>query len=212
MRIGFITRFHYEENDPRFAWRFAYYKDTVLPRVLAQQGEFDIAIRCNPAHDEIFKALSPRIRVFHVKGEAARYKVTSGRRYFFDFVPWSDVIDLPRYDLQLGLDSDDLIESNYLEWVLKTLRGMPTHETTHISFQPELLDVKTGKIHRMPQKYSSTKGSAFFALYHPPRTEPYRFAYEESHLTIGRHFTNKIVMPEGICFASCHDINESTHI
>ena len=210
MKTAFIIRFHYEENDPRFAWRFQYFKESVLPRILAQtEQDFEIAIRCNPAHDQLFKDLSEKIRVFHVRGEYVAYKK---EKYFYDFVEWDRVIDLPRYELQLGLDSDDLIEPNYLEWVRKTRRGMPDHETTHICFQPQLLDVKTGEIHPIKQVYSSTKGSAFFAIYQPATVEPYVFAYQESHLTIGRHFTNKIVMPEGICFASCHHLNESTHI
>jgi hypothetical protein len=210
MTTAFIIRFHYEENDPRFAWRFAYFKDQVLPRILAQTDQdFEIAIRCNPAHDQIFKDLSPRIRVFHVREEYAAYK---NERYFFDFVPWDRVIDLPRYELQLGLDSDDLVEPFYLDRLRKMLRGMPDHETTHICFQPQLLDVKTGAIHPIRQVYGPTKGSAFFGIYQPAGTEPYVFAYQESHLSLPRHFINKIVMPEGACFASCHDLNESTHI
>lgn len=210
MKTAFIIRFHYEENDPRFAWRFSYFRDAVLPRILAQTDQdFEIAIRCNPAHDQIFKDLSDRIRVFHVKDEFAAYK---REKYFYDFVPWDRVIDLPRYELQLGLDSDDLIEPFYLQRLRQMLRGMPDHETTHICFQPELLDVKTGKVHPIKQIYSRGRGSAFFGIYQPEGTEPYIFAYSESHLTIDRNFINSIVMPEGACFASCHDLNESTHI
>ena len=213
MKKAFIIRFHYEENDPRFAWRFQYFKESVLPRILAQSvQDFDIAIRCNPAHDQLFKDLSEKIRVFHVDGECVQYKMVGGRKYFLDFVSWDRVIDLPRYELQLGLDSDDLIEPFYLKAIVNMLRGMPDHETTHICFQPQLINEKTGDIHRMPQRYSSTKGSAFFAIYQPAGTEPYVFAYQESHLTISRNFINKIVMPEGACFASCHHLNESTHI
>jgi len=70
-----IIRFHYEKNDPRFDWRLAYFKAMVLPRILNQSYKnFDIAIWCNPEHDEIFKALSPRIKVFHSKIDTVKYK------------------------------------------------------------------------------------------------------------------------------------------
>lgn len=208
MTTAFIIRFHYEENDPRFAWRFHYFKEEVLPRIFAQGTDFDIAIRCNPAHDQLFLDLSSRIRVFHVRDERAKYR--PGTRFFFDFVPWSDVLDLPEYELQIGLDSDDLIEPGYLE----EIRGaIVPNKTMHLCFQPELLDVKTKKIHRMPQRYDARRGSAFFAIYQPEGTRPYRFAYEESHLTIGRLFDIRLISgKENFCFASCHDLNESTHI
>jgi hypothetical protein len=213
MKTAFIIRFHYEKNDPRFEWRFEYFKNEVLPRILNQtEKNFDIAIRCNSAHDNLFLNLSPRIRVFHVKNESAQYK----GNYFFDFVPWSDVLDLPKYEIQLGLDSDDLIERYYVEDIFnqieKILMKLPNDEPVHICFQPELFDVKTQRPYRMPQRYSLKKGSAFFAIFQPEGTEPYRFAYEESHLTIGLHFENRLVLPSGSCFASCHEFNESTHV
>lgn len=217
MKTAFIIRFHYEENDPRFAWRFAYFRDSVLPRILANGDDFDIAIRCNPAHDQIFKDLSPRIRVFHVRDEYADYK---RGRFFFDFVPWDRVIDLPRYELQIGLDSDDLIDPDQYVMLLRMHTQIAIERDGdrpyHLFFQPELLDVKTGEIHTMPQRYTpGGRGSAFFAIYQPAGSEPYRFAYEESHLTIGKRFADSFLIESAdgpMCFASCHHLNESTHI
>ena len=211
MKIAFIIRFHYENDDPRFAWRLAYFRNKVFPRIISQGDDFEIAIRCNPVHDEIFRSISPRIRVFHAKQERVEYK---RGKYFVDFMPFENLDGFPRYDVQIGLDSDDLIEPGYYAELMEILSvPMRRGESAHVCFQPELIDVKTGEIHRMPQRYNPEKGSAFFAIYQPGGVGPYHFAYEESHLTIGRHFIHRIVSGrENLCFASCHDLNESTHI
>lgn len=211
-KIAFIIRFHYAEGDPRFDWRFIYFRDQVLPRILAQTiGGFDIAIRCNPAHANLFEMLHPSIRTFQVKDEQARYKTVGGKQYFYDFVPWEDVIGLPEYELQLGLDSDDLIHAQYLEKVLQDLKKVPQDISATICFQPQLYDVKTGNVVDMKQQYSTTHGSAFFALYQPPGWKPYRFAYEVSHLKMRTIASVSLFVPtKGYCLASCHDFNEST--
>lgn len=207
-----IIRFHYDQNDKRFEWRFQYFKDHVLPCLLEQTvSNFDIAIRCNPWHADLFKELSPRIIPFHVKDEHTSYKQKGRKSYFFDFIPWENVIDLPEYEIQYGLDSDDLITPDYIETLQKVIEGWkPEVSTLHVSFQPELLDVKTQKVSPIGQEYSPEKGSAFMAIYQPRGTEPYRFVYEQSHLTLGSLFEKSITLPKGKCFASVHSYNEST--
>jgi hypothetical protein len=215
MKAAFIIRFHYEEGDPRFAWRLAYFKAMVLPRILAQtHGDFDIAIRCNPAHDHEFlmPKLAERIRTFHVKGEAARYRTIGSKRYFLDFVPWRDVEDLPAYDLQMGLDSDDLIDEGYVARIMYELKKKDPGKAAHVSFQPELFDLRTLKKYRMTQRYSPTFGSAFFALYQPHKGIRYRFAYEASHLKLHEFAESSVTVEEGYCCATTHDMNESTKL
>lgn len=213
MTAAFIIRFHYEENDPRFEWRFNYFKEEVLPRILAQTNQdFMIAIRCNHAHDKLFKDLSEKIKVFHVFNEEAKYKTGgSGAKYFYDFVPWSQIKDLKKYDIQMGLDSDDLIDPNYYQRIIAQLQCHDLTKSLHISFQPRLLDVKTKQDFPIKQIYSPEKGSAFFALYQPDK-ENFHFAYEISHLRLGTLASKSITVGEGYCFASCHDLNESTHL
>jgi len=208
MTAAFIIRFHYEPEDPRFAWRFQYFRDAVLPRILAQGEGFDIAIWCNAAHRALFLELSDRIRVFDVRGTRAEYR--PGTRFFFDFAPWEDVIGLPKYELQLGIDSDDLIMPGYLEHVRAAIE---LEGARYVCFQPELIAVEGGLVKSMPA-YTDRRGSAFFALYQPAGTEPYIFAYSESHLTIGQNFPpeTRRVMPAGFAYASCHELNESTHL
>lgn len=206
-----IIRFHYEKNDPRFEWRFQYFKDKVLPCLLEQTvSNFDIAIRCNPWHADLFKDLSPRIVVFHVKGEHVSFKQGGRKQYFFDFVPWENVEGLPEYEIQYGLDSDELISPDYIEGFQKAIEANKSAGSLHLCYQPELIDVRTGKVFSIGQTYTPTMGSAFFAIYQPHGSKPYRFAYEHSHLTLGSLFTKSIVLPIGKCWASVHNYNEST--
>lgn len=213
MTVAFIIRFHYKKDDPRFEWRFNYFKKYVLTNILAQtfQG-FDICIWVNEWHRHYFEELNvPNIKLFTVKGENVRYKQNNGKRYFVDFVKWNQVQGLEKYDVQLGLDSDDLITDQYLAIVMATIEKNKDAKSLHVSFQPMLHDVATGNQKPMPQVYNSLKGSAFFALYQPDK-EKYIFAYQDSHLRLGRYCEKSITIPAGYCYASCHEFNESTRI
>ena len=213
MTSAFIIRFHYAKEDPRVEWRFAYFVKEVLPRIKAQtvQG-FDICIRTSPWHKEMFEQLG--LKTFSVTDEAAKYKTLNGKQYFYDFVPFSDVYGLEKYDVQMGLDSDDLVEPRYVETIMDTIREftalMSEDKSLHISFQPSTVNIRNGKrvVGQMPP-YSPTKGSAFFALYQPNK-ENYVFAYCGSHLTLWEHADHSVTLPVGYCMATIHDINEST--
>jgi len=208
-----IIRFHYEKNDPRFEWRLAYFKSMVLPRILAQTSQnFVIAIRCNPCHQKIFNKLSNKIITFTVKNEGAKYKQGPSKKFFYDFCPWSDVNGLEKFDIQTGLDSDDLIAEDYLEKIEKEVfrfRLTNPGKSLHITFQPELFNTKTLEKYSIGQVYNPQMGSAFFSIYQPDKTN-YFFAYEESHLTLCRRVNQSIVLPIGSCWASVHEYNEST--
>lgn len=203
-----ITRFHYADNDPRFEWRFAFYKAMVLPRILRQEDQdFDIAIRCNRFHAARFEELSPRIMTFQTGDDTAHYKRNGMKRYFHDFVPWEAVSGLPKYDIQSGLDSDDLIGPDYIRIINETFR----HETeaTHLCFQPELFRLQTLRIEPM-REYSRERGSAFRSLYQPDKGDGYKFIDGVSHMILGRYANKTVVIPKGHCFAVAHHFNEST--
>lgn len=203
-----IIRFHYNVKDPRFEWRFRYFESTVLPKIEAQSySEFDICVRCNPLHADRFRRLTPRILPFHVKNETVRYKRQGNKRYFYDFAPWSAVQGLKRYDVQLGLDSDDLISSSYVHKVM-TLANL-YQDTLHISFQPEIYRLASKKVESIGFRYDAQRGSAFMALSQPDKSN-YRFIYERSHLTLGSLARYSILLPKGDCWATVHHINEST--
>lgn len=208
--IGWIIRFHYEKEDPRFEWRLNYFIKEVLPRIQNQtvQG-FDICIRCNKWHKKIFEDLG--LKTFTVKNEYVAYKDSKDKRhkYFYDFITWDKVIGLKKYDIQIGLDSDDLIENNYLEKALEVIdKNESKKESIHICFQPKFIFINNNKRQR-PPRYSTRNGSAFMVLYQPNKKN-YRFIYEESHTTIIRKADKKFVLPIGYCYATCHEYNEST--
>lgn len=207
-----IIRFHYEENDPRFWWRLAYFKAMVWPRIEAQENkDFDIAVRCNPWQDKFFKEISERIICFRVRNEAARYKTSTknGKTYFEDFAPWEDVEGLREYDIQSGLDSDDLITPDYMALVRANVQEFRGSGIVHVHFQPQLFRLSTLRIMPMA-KYGPTRGSAFLSLYQPKGQQPYHFIYERSHIVMPRIAEKTIFIPAGHAWASAHDVNEST--
>ena len=208
---SFIIRFHYKEDDPRFLWRYTHFVENVLPRIYAQTyKDFDICIWCNDWHKHYFESLG--LKTFNVKKENIRYKQNGRLKYFHDFTHWNEVIGLEKYDLQLGLDSDDYIAPDYLEKIVQAVNQKVAegynNQTIHICYQPELLRLATGKIEPM-RAYTTKRGSAFMALYQPNK-ENYRFIYEESHMSIIRKADIKVILPKGKAWALAHQINEST--
>jgi hypothetical protein len=216
MTHALIIRFHYKVDDPRFEWRYQYFKRTVLPRILEQSySNFDICIWCNPEHDTLFKVLHKRIKVFHVKGDRQNYKQINGKRYFYDFASWEDVENLEKYDIQTGIDSDDLISKDFIKEIERLVYVHKCagngDKKLHISFQPELFIWKTGKTERITQRYHKKKGSAFLSLYQPNKND-YVFLYCDSHLRMWKYADESITVPSGFCWATVHEINESTGV
>lgn len=210
MTHGVIIRFHYEKGDPRFGFRLAYFKAMVLPRLLAQTNQnFQIAIRCNPCHEKILKNLSEKITTFRVRNEAERFRMIKTKKYFVDFAPWHQVLGMAKYDIQSGLDSDDLVSENYIETIQRIVMEHPANKSLHISFQPEIFNSETLKTYPIGSTYTEKRGSAFFSIYQPDKNH-YKFAYEKSHLFIGKDMDKSIIMPKGFCWATVHGNNYST--
>lgn len=207
MKTGFIIRFHYEENDKRFPWRLDFFKNEVLPRIKNQTfKDFDICIGCNQWQVKIFQELG--LKTFTADWPV-RYK---NNRFFHDFVKFEDLQGLEKYDVQFGLDSDDLIEENYVQTAMLEIQNhIRLHRSSsfHLSYQPKLFRWKDRRIERM-NKYNVQRGSAFMCLYQPITENNYRFIYEESHITIIKKAVYKKIIPEGFCYAVAHDLNEST--
>jgi hypothetical protein len=213
MKTAFIIRFHYEENDPRFEWRFNYFVDAVLPRIKAQTVQVDdICIRCNAWHKDRFEKLG--LKTFYVKDEFVKYKDSgTGKKYFHDFVSFDRVVGLEKYDVQFGLDSDDLIEPDYVSLMIAKIEQYADRhpgKSLHLCFQPQTINIRNGKAEIKPMReYTPTRGSAFMSLFQPDK-ENYTFVYCESHMTLWKHADASFVLPVGYCMATIHDINEST--
>lgn len=205
-----ITRFHYPEGDNNYKWRFDYYKNEVLPRLLAQtDNDFDIWIWCEPWQKTRLEQLHYKIHTF-----SATYAKRDSH-LFIDYTPYSSTEGLPMYAIQIGLDSDDLVRPNFIKRVHELCQG---EFTRHISFQPKKYDIKTGKKYLMDQ-YTINRGSPIFAHYQPDylfgragAEENFKFAYHTSHLRMPLLAQEVILVPEGLVFMSIHDLNDSTKI
>lgn len=213
MTKAFIIRMHYPAGDTRFAWRLAYFYSMVLPRLLAQTDkDFDIWVRCRAEDDGVIRSLHPRLQTFHVKDEAEKHVGKHGKQYFTDFVPWERVEGLPKYDIQMGLDSDDLISPDYVARIEAEVGRYAMNfpdRSFHVSFQQGVFDLKKLRTGQIGVGYSPQRGSAFFALYQPNKNK-YIFAYQDSHLRLWKYVSNSVTLEEGHCWATAHDLNEST--
>lgn len=218
-----VFRMHYREDDPKFDWRFTYFKTMVLPRLLEQNNQnFDIAVRCNPVHNELFLALSDRIKVFTTKPEweghiKEGYEEKVRRGYWVDFVPWEAVVGLNKYDIQTSIDTDDLIlRKDFIDEVEKRLHSASEggNKSVHISFQPEMFFLPAMQLYNCPIRYDARKGSPFFSIYQPDK-ENYVYIGDDSHLIIGQQMDKQIFAEKArplFCAFSIHDKNESTFL
>ena len=203
MEITTITRFHYprkHKDKKEYKWRFNFFKDKVLPRIKAQ--DTDINVWCNDWQRDSLEELG--VNAFNVDTKTRTNKLG----YFVDFADWSKVEGLKKYDIQIGIDSDDLITSNLVDKVKEVCSEK--EQSTHISFQPIKVDLKTGKQYDMKRTYNK-KGSPIFAIYQPDK-ENYLFAYENSHLLMPIYFREKVFINKGYCYISVHNYNDSTTI
>jgi hypothetical protein len=212
---AFVIRFHYPEHDPRFEWRIAYFQSLVLPRILGQTDQdFDIAIWCNPWHRSRVEALSRRIRVFGVTAESEDFVRPEdrerARKFHIDFKYWKDIVGLPEYEIQIGLDSDDLIRSDYLERIRKEFDRWPDG-SAHICFQPLVFNIDNLTQYDYKPRYTTENGSPFFAI-RQRDTSSYIFAYEYSHLQLPRLFAQTAVVEPGYCWFTIHGANASTRL
>ncbi len=199
----FITWLLYDIDSPLFQRRLDYYRDAVLPRLL-KDDRADIAVWCYPHHEDKISALSPRIQTFQVDCTPVRLK----GKWWQAHADWDKVHGLPQYKIQIGLDSDDLIAPGFLDKLFSVAKG---NEPLHISFQPYVLDLSTGKCYHAKRVYSKEFGSPIFALYQPDPTN-YRFAYFTEHTRLGRFFEHTIIVPEGYCTMTIHGSNDSSNI
>jgi len=203
-KIAVITRFHYPKDDPEYRWRLDYYRDEVLPRLLRQYcQDFDIWIWCEPWQEKELKSLSPRIRTFR-----ATYAKRDSH-LFIDYTLWENVFGLPKYEIQVGLDSDDLVAPGFIEKIQELCQG---DKSLLLSFQPIKFDIATGNRYHMDQ-YTEQRGSPIFAFYQPDiYTKDFKFAYHTSHLRMPVLAQKRIIVPEGYAYMSIHDRNDSTRI
>ena len=213
MDAAFIIRFHYNEGDPRFDWRFAYFRSVVLPRILAQSEQgFDIAVWCNSWHRSLFLALDQKVRTFSVRPEVDGYVRPEDReratRYHIDFTYWRDVVGLPPYEIQMGLDSDDLIRCDYVERAFKEI-NRAGGVSSHVCFQPLVFNLGNLTQYDYKPQYGLGSGSPFFAIRQTDRSN-YIFAYEYSHLHLPRHFGQSTTVEAGYCWFTIHGANAST--
>lgn len=208
-KSAFVIRMHYPDG-PKFGWRYGFFVERVLPRIRKQHGDFDICVWCEGHHRELFEQLG--CRPFEVLPEYLEHieKENRDSAYFKDFVPWAAVVGMDRYDLQIGLDSDDLLlRVDVLESILKQVQKHAG--TVHISFQSLFYDFLGGQYYTSRYKYSVEQGSPFFALWQPGVNDlDYVFAYEASHFNIGLRMDYSFFEPEGYWAQSVHGHNESS--
>lgn len=218
MKTAFVIRMHFKKNDPRWSWRLAYFRAVVLPKLLAQTDQdFDICLRVNPHHVAEVQAISDRIKIFDIV-QSRKNWIKPGyrhkaKRYFVDFIEFKYLVGFERYDIQIGIDSDDMpLRTDFVARIKEECARVSAGKTLHISFQPHIFHVPTLRMYKCPTEYGEAKGSPIFALYQPAGVKRYIFAYEDSHLKLPTYTDRKIRIEEDYCCYSVHDNNSSTYL
>lgn len=208
--VAMLIRMCYGEDYPEEArrWRFEYFRTAVLPRILRQRGpEFDLWVWVNPDHADEIKSWSPRINTFTVR--TPRMALESRHQ-------WSNVVGVPRYPIQVRLDSDDLIGPHYVKVAVAELNEMHAARSL-VWLQPYKLDLETGLVYWCAPKrgrgaYSAVRPSAFLALKQPTTKSGYTWVYGIGHTRMHILVNQVSSISEGYCWATCHGFNDSTHV
>lgn len=215
MKTAFIIRMHYKRDDKKWLWRLAYFQAIVLPKILAQKDkDFDICMRVNPHHADQVLALSDKIKIFDATPSRRdwvdpKYRKKQ-KKYFIDFLDYKHLVGLDKYDIQIGIDSDDiLLRDDFVSRVKEEVLKDPS-KSLHISFQPHIFHTNTLRMFECPTKYGVGHGSPIFALYQTQDQKRYLYAYEESHLKMPTNAKRKIRIEEDYCCYSVHSCNSST--
>lgn len=195
-----IQRLHYPEGSKEFDWRFRFWKDNVLPYIKNQTDKnFDHWVWCEKHHEHLFHELG--VNTFQVN-----HKTTFGRN-IHDYTEYSNVENLPKYPIQISIDSDDRPSKEIVEKV----RSLATGDSPKlISFQP--VKVNKGRRYRMKNYQKLNRCSAIFAMYQPS-LDNYRWAYYRSHYRMPNdEYWETIHIGEGYADVFIHGHNHSTHI
>jgi hypothetical protein len=232
-----IIRFHYDVDDPsskysaseeQFEWRFGYFVSMCLPRIRRQAGPpVDVWVWCEPGHRERFERLG--CKTFTVKpswkgwlkpgheGKDGKLSI-AGRdsKLHIDFVPWEAVEGLPQYDLQIAIDSDELLLRTDTFHLIKE-HFTCLEKTAHLSFQHVMFDVVGCQLYSSHFRYTTKKGSPFYALWQPNvPPEKFVFVYDNSHQVIWKQMHHTFLassdLQESHVAASVHPWNSSTRL
>lgn len=186
LTAAFIIRFHYPENDPRIEWRLKLFHELTLPSLHKQTDrDFDICVRCNPAHNKLFEGMGCK-----------PFQISSLR------IPCG----LHQYDIQMRLDNDDCVADNYVEYIKGKCKGHSS--SLLITFQPQYYILDAEEVVPCGIKYGVHRPSPFTALYYPDKSK-YRHIYKMKHDQASVLAENHIYVPWGFCWATIHKDNTS---
>ena len=206
LRHAVVIRFHYQPGDLMFAWRLAFLRSMVLPRLAAQTcQDFETWVVCHPDHVQEIESLGN----VHVVG-LLDFCVAEA----WKGVEWKDTRELvkalPRFDIQTALDSDDLVSLDYIARIQEEV-GKRLDQTFILSFQPYKLNLLDLRRYWMWERYCETQCSMFWTLYTPPGEE-YRSVLEFDHSYAWKWCPNVITIPEGYADMTIHGANMETRI
>lgn len=184
------------------AWRFAFFRDHVLPRLFAQDSPVDVWVWVHERHAAEVEAMDPRVRTFTVDLDhpgSVLFDGTTLRGF-----PWRAVRGLPRYEHQVLMGSDDLIGPSFVSVARATLAHYPRALAT---VQPLMLDWPTGRLFEMP---AWRRPSPFVVLRQPIADPRYTWVWSEDHRKLGRLVPKVVYLPAGQAVMTVHGRNDGT--
>ena len=186
MKHAVIIRMDYPDALD-FYDRFIMFQANMLARLKRQTDQaFEIWIRCNPAHNQIFQAAGCKIFNFH--GEVKRNR-------FGAFQPWS--VDLFKdYDIQTRVDYDDIVSLDFIEKIHSEYKPGRLLCFNRYKFDPWSMKTYIRK------PYHEKHVGMFLSL-----MKGWPFIYSRSHNKMWMDAEGVKLIPHGYCWQVIHGEN-----
>lgn len=110
-----------------------------------------------------------------------------------------------KYDIEIRLDYDDTVSPDFIQDVVDQYHNTK-EETFIVSYQPVIVDTKTGNQYRHPSKYSEDCPSMCMALIQ--KREKKYGVYDRPHNKMQQEIGCKVIVrPEGFFYLQVHGEN-----
>lgn len=204
IRLCYFPRF----DEKNRLWRFAFFREHVLPRLLAQTVPTDVWVWVHERHlEESREFFGPDVHLFTVDLKHPRY-VRFAETEIMGY-PWQAVRGMPMYRYQVLMGSDDLVAPDFVEVSIRALDPYlePRALATHF---PSMIDVRTGKCYEMAPW---PRPSPFVVLRQRPLSVVgYTWVWARAHNHLQRIVDRVVYLPAGRAFMAVHDYNDGTRV
>lgn len=197
--IAVITRLHFEPGDPAWEQRLALFRVLTLPCIANQTiRNFTYYVICHPGCKDQIAALNPKITPLP-------WPIFPSA--FGQDINYNELI--PPHNLQVSIDSDDLVSPGYLRRLLQEVKLCKSQQV--ITFIPVKFSLLHTAFYEMTEAYGGEKASPFYSLYNPI-IENFYSIYNFNHFNVPKELAPVRLIQPGYCSLVVHEHNWITRL